>query len=110
MLEVLAVSLPAAAFNISQLCLLSRGLPKIFTVVIAIRVAVTFLCIPLGFHFFGVQGALWGIVVSQISSAPATIYYQIKYSLFDLSKELLLLPAVFAGMILGKGFNLVFGH
>jgi O-antigen/teichoic acid export membrane protein len=107
MLEVLAVALVGAPFNLSHNSLLARGLPRIFTNIIAIRVAVTFVLIPLAFHYFGLPGALWAIVLSQVSSAPATIYYQIKYDLFDLSKELLLLPIFFVGMIVGKGLNLV---
>jgi hypothetical protein len=59
---------------------------------------------------FGITGALWAIVASQLSSVPTTIYYQLKYDLFDLSKELLLLPTLFVGMVLGKGFNLAIGH
>jgi len=110
MLEVLAVGLLAVPFNLAIYCLLARGLPKIFTNLIAIRVVVTFVLIPLGFYFFGLPGALWAIVVSQLSSLPATIYYQLKYDLFDLSKELLLLPILFAGIILGTGFNLAIGH
>jgi O-antigen/teichoic acid export membrane protein len=110
MLEVLAVALMGVPFNLSHNGLLARGLPRIFTNIIAIRVAVTFALIPLGFHFFGLPGALWAIVVSQLSSAPATIYYQIKYDLFDAAKELLLLPIFFAGMMLGKGLNLVIGY
>jgi O-antigen/teichoic acid export membrane protein len=110
MLEVLAIALVGAPFNLSHNGLLARGLPKVFANIIAIRVAVTIVVIPLGFHFFSVPGALWGIVVSQLSSVPAIIYYQLKYDLLDPSKELLLLPMLFAGMILGKGFNLAIGH
>ena len=110
MLEVFAVALVGVPFNLSRYSLLARGLPIVFTNIIAIRVAVTFVLIPLGFHYFGVPGALWAIVVSQLSSAPATIYYQIKYELFDLSKEVLLMPMFFAGMVVGKGLNLAIGH
>jgi O-antigen/teichoic acid export membrane protein len=110
MLEVLAVALVGVPFNLSHTSLLARGLPRVFTNIVAIRVAVTFVLIPLGFHFFGVPGAVWAIVVSQLSSVPATIYYQIRYDLFDLAKELLLLPIFFAGMMLGSGLNLVIGY
>ena len=79
MLEVLAIGLLSVPFNLAQLSLLARGLPRLFTNVIAIRVAVTIVLIPLGFRFFGVPGALWAIVASQLSSAPVTIYYQLKY-------------------------------
>jgi O-antigen/teichoic acid export membrane protein len=110
MLEVLSIALLVAPFNVAIFCLLARGLPKIFTFLIGIRVAMAFMLIPLGFHFFGIQGALWAIVASQLSSLPATIYYQLKYDLFDLSKELMLLPALLAGMILAHGFSLAIGH
>jgi len=110
MVEVLAVGLLTVPFNLAQLSLLARGLPKLFTNVIAIRVAVTIVLIPLGFHFFGVPGALWGIVMGQLANLPATIYYQLKYDLFDLWMELLPLPTLVVGMILGKGFNLAIGH
>ena len=43
-------------------------------------------------------------------SVPPTIYYQIKYDLFDLPKELLLLPTFVAGMIVAVGFNLAVGY
>jgi O-antigen/teichoic acid export membrane protein len=110
MLEVLAVGLLALPFNLAIYCLLARGLPKLFTNLIAIRTAVAIALIPLGFHFFGFPGALWAIAASQLSVLPMTIYYQLKYDLFDLSTEILLLPALFAGMILGKGLSLAIGH
>ena len=109
MLQVLAVGLLAVPFNLAQFALLARGLPKIFTYVVAIHMAATIVLIPLGFQFFGVPGAVWGIVASQLSSVPPTIYYQLKYDLFDLSKELLLLTTLFAGMIFASGFNHLLG-
>jgi O-antigen/teichoic acid export membrane protein len=109
MLEVLAIAVLSVPFNLAQFSLLARGLPKLFTSVIAIRVAVTIVLIPLGFHLFGLPGALWAIVGSQLSSAPVTIYYQIKHGLFDLPREVLLLTTLFGGMLLGTAFNLAMG-
>ena len=110
MLEILAVGLLAVPFNLVMFSLLALGLPNIFTYLIAIRVFVTFAAIPLGFHFFGIAGALWAIVLSQLSTLPAIIYFQIRYNLFDLAKELLLMPALLAGMIVAKGFTLAIGY
>jgi O-antigen/teichoic acid export membrane protein len=110
MLEILSVALLSVPFNLAQFALLARGLPKIFTNVIAIRTAVTVVIIPLGFHFFGFPGALWAIVLSQLSSAPVVIYYQTKNDLFDLAKELFPIPMFFAGILVGKGFTLAIGH
>jgi O-antigen/teichoic acid export membrane protein len=110
MLEVLAVALLAVPFNQAQWCLLALGLPKFFMNVIALRVAVTVALIPLGFHFFGIVGAVWAIAISQLAHLPATIYYQLKYELFDLPMELLLLPISGVGMAVGKGFNFFIVH
>jgi O-antigen/teichoic acid export membrane protein len=110
MLEILAVALLALPFNLATDCLLARGMPKLYSYVIAIQVAATIVFIPFGFHFFGFTGALWGIVASQASNVPAIIYYQIKYNLFDLSKELFLLAALPMGMIVAEGFNLALGY
>jgi hypothetical protein len=66
--------------------------------------------IPLGFHFLGFPGALWGIVAGHLSSAPAVIYYQAKYDLLDLPKELFVLPTLFVGMLFGKGLTLAIGY
>jgi O-antigen/teichoic acid export membrane protein len=105
MLEVLSVALLAVPFNLAQYSLLARGLPRIFTNIIAIRVAITIVFIPLGFHMFGILGAIGGIVIGQLSSAPVTIYYQLKFDLFELSKELLLLLLLLVGGIIGELFN-----
>jgi O-antigen/teichoic acid export membrane protein len=110
MVQVLAVGLLGVSFNLAHNCLLARGLPKVFTNVIAIRVGVTIALIPLGFHYFGLLGALWAIVISQLSSSPVTLYYQLRYDLFDFSKELLPVPTLFVGMIFGKGLSLAIGH
>jgi O-antigen/teichoic acid export membrane protein len=110
MLQVLAVGLLKIPFNLPQWCLLARGLAKSFTGLVALQAATTIVLTPLGFHYFGVPGAVWGIVASQLLNVPAVIYYQVKYDLFYLAKELALLPTFFAGMIVAKGLVLAVGH
>ena len=110
MLEIIAVALLTIPFRVAIECLLALGLPRLYTQLIAIRVVSLFLFIPLGFHYFDLPGALWGFVASYFSNFPTTIYYNIKYGLFDLSKELLLLPAWLAGVLLAMGLNFAIGH
>jgi O-antigen/teichoic acid export membrane protein len=110
MLEILAVGLMAAPFDLAMYALLARGLPKIFSHIIAVHVAITVVFIPLGYHYFGLPGALCAIVASQLSNLPMAIYFQIKQDLFDAWKELLLLPTLLVGMLAGEGFNLVVAH
>jgi O-antigen/teichoic acid export membrane protein len=109
MLEILSVGLLAVPFNLSTYALLAIGKARLFTYLIAVRVATTFVLVPLGFHFFGVPGALWAIVASQLSFVPSTIYYQIRYDLFELYKEVLLLPALLVGIALATGVEMALG-
>jgi O-antigen/teichoic acid export membrane protein len=110
MLQLLAVALVATPFSLGQVSLLVRGLPRMFANISAVRIPVALILIPVGFHMFGLPGAIWAIVLGQLSSVPVTIHYQTKFDLFDLSKEFLLLPTLLAGMLLGKGFDLVLGQ
>ena len=110
MLQILAVALLATPFSLGQVSLLVRGLPRTFVNISAVRIPVALILIPVGFYVFGLPGAIWAIVLGQLSSVPVTIYYQTKFDLFDLLKELLLLPTLLAGMLLGKGFDLVLGQ
>jgi len=57
--------------------------------------------VPLGWHFFGLAGALWEIVLSYFSILPTTIAFVVRHGLFDARKELGLLPALLAGVALG---------
>jgi O-antigen/teichoic acid export membrane protein len=110
MLEVLAAALLITPFNLAIMCFLSLGLPRLFTQIMAIRAVSLFLLVPLGFHFFGLGGALWAIVASYCSYLPSVIYYRISYGLFDWYKEMLIVPALPLGALLAVGLNFVTGH
>jgi O-antigen/teichoic acid export membrane protein len=110
MLEVLAVGLLPIPFELVCYCLLALGLPKYFTQLTAISVVGTLVFIPFGYYFLGIPGAIWGVTAGNFIALPAIVYYQIKYGLFDLSKEARLLLALPVGMILGKGISYALGH
>ncbi len=110
MLEILAVALLAIPFELSIYSLLARGLSRLFSNVVAVRTTATVVLIPLGFYFFGVAGAMWGVVAGQLASVPPAIFYQYKFGLLAPLVELLLLPIVFMGMLLGEGLNVAIGR
>ena len=110
MLEVLSIALIAIPFRVAQLCYLALGLPKLYTLPIAIRVVVLFVLAPIGFYFFGLSGALVGVVGGYLSSIPVILVYNVRHNLFDLRKELLMLTAVPGGMLLAESFNLAAKH
>jgi len=48
--------------------------------------------------------------LSSYSGLPPIIFYMAKYGLLDIKKELLLLPMILVGMIMGKAFNFTVGY
>ena len=110
MLEILAVALIALPFRLAPYCFQALGMPRLLSSIIAIRLITLFLVTPIGFHFFGLRGALWSVVLSGFAGLPLTIFYAVKYRLFDLWNELKLLPLVPAGVVLGKLFDLAVAY
>jgi O-antigen/teichoic acid export membrane protein len=106
MLEILATALIAIPFRLASQCFQALGMPKLLSSIIAIRLATLYLITPIGYHYFGLHGALWSIVLSAFAGLPPTIFYAIKYRIFDLKTELMLLPLVPVGMLFGKLFAL----
>jgi len=101
MLEILAVALLTVPFRLATQSFLALGVPHLLSAVISIRLVVLFVATPVGFHFFGVPGALWGIVLSQFAYLPMIILFNIRHRIFDVRTELYLLPFVGVGMALG---------
>ena len=104
MTEILAVTLLATPFQISIQGFLALGKPQLHSNVLAVRLVALFTALPLGIYFFGLPGALWGIVLSQILCLPMIATYSARCRLFDPKQELRLLPVVFLG--LGAGWML----
>ncbi len=110
MLEILAAALITVPFRVAAQCFMALGMPKLLTNIISIRLLALVILTPAGFHLYGVRGALWAISLSYFACLPTTIYYSVRHGLFDLRRELVLLPLVPAGMLVGKAFNMAAGY
>lgn len=110
MLEVLAVGLVAVPFRVAIQCFLALGKPRLLSNIIAVRLVTLFLMIPAGFHAFGLVGAVWGVVLSHLTSVGMIVRYTVANRLFDLRKELSLLPLIAVGMAAGAALNYVVGR
>jgi O-antigen/teichoic acid export membrane protein len=105
MLEILAPGLVSVAFRVATQCFMVLGAPQLMSQVSAVRLIALCLLTPLGFHFFGLGGALWAIVLSHFSWLPAAIAFTVRRGLFDVRKELLLPAALAAGAAAGGVLN-----
>jgi hypothetical protein len=61
-----------------------------------------FTAMPIGFHYFGLPGALCGLVLSQFSGLALFVWHNVKIGLLDLRKEIIVAPAILIGMMLGR--------
>ena len=110
MLEVLALALVTIPFRVAAQCFLVLGEPKVMSQIGVMRLIALGLLTPVGFHFFGLAGALWAIVLSYFAVLPTTIAFVIRHALFDARRELLLPAALLAGMTLGVIIDRLLRH
>ncbi len=102
MLEILAANLLTVPFQISMQCFTALGMTNLYSSISMIRLIAVFVAMPLGFHLFGISGALWGLVSSWFLCLPAIILYRVRLALFDFRRELLVLPVFGFGIVIGK--------
>lgn len=110
MIEVLAFTLIAVRYSLSEQCFVAIGKPSIMTVSIIIRGIALFVLLPLAFLKFGIAGALWALVASSLSSVPVTLYYKHKLKLLNIYDEIITLPIFLIGLVAGYIFNIIAGQ
>src|SRR5260370_6039851 len=94
MLEILAAILVTVPFRLATESFLALGVPKLQSKVIVLRLVSLLILTPAGFYLLGLEGALWGIVLSHFSYIPMIVNYNLKHNLFDLRKEAFLLIVI----------------
>ena len=102
MLEVLALSLIVARYELAEHCYLALGLPKWLTLQKTIRLLVLYLAVPIAFFMYQLPGAIWAIVLSMFSIVPVTIYANSRLGILDVKKELIALPFFLLGWLCGE--------
>ena len=71
------------------------------------RLITLYLTMPIGFYLFGLPGGIFGMVLAYFTTIPMIVKHAVRHDIFDLRKELLVLPAVPAGLIAGTFVNYV---
>lgn len=102
MIAILAPILLTVPFRLATQSFLALGKPELQSHVLTIRLTVLAAFVPLGFHFFGLYGALGGVVLSHFSYVPLIMYYNIRNGLFDWRREIFVLPVFPLGIITGS--------
>jgi len=105
MLQILSVGLLTVPFRLATECFVALGKPQVASVVSVVRLMTLFTLTPAGFALFGLTGALWGIVLSNLSWVPIQIFFKIRFGLFALKNELFPIGFSILGLLTGWAFN-----
>jgi O-antigen/teichoic acid export membrane protein len=101
MVQILAVSLFTVPFRTAMECFMALGKPQLYSNIIGFRLVALIAFLPLGFNLGGIEGALFGIVLSHFMALPIIVFFQIKFDMFDLKKELVLMTYLIVGASIG---------
>jgi O-antigen/teichoic acid export membrane protein len=104
-LSSLAWGVAANRYVVLEQCYLAMGQPQMLTLVNAVRFLCAFIGIPLAFQFAGFEGALAVIVLTQYTGWPFAVYFKIRNKLFDWRTELLSIPWLALGLMIGSMTN-----
>lgn len=107
MIEILCISLFGIRFSLAGQCFLALGLPKLMIPVYVVWFSALFLLMPLSYQLWDMDGALWIAGGSMLFSLPVTIFLKVRYGLFDIKRELIVLPLLGVGYLLGMSLNLM---
>jgi O-antigen/teichoic acid export membrane protein len=107
-LEILAFSFFPLGLTLAEHCYLALGKPWILTVLTSIRVVTLYATVPLAFHYWGLEGALWAITLNFCFSFFPSYYFNRRCGLFDLRRELAHLWALPAGLAVGVLFDALY--
>jgi len=105
MLQILVFGSVAVPFQVAIQCFLALGMPQIHSTILFVRLITLVAGLLMAFHWFGLPGALWAIVGSQLLPAVAILIWLARVKLLDLKRELLLLAIFPLGLIAGHGIS-----
>ena len=104
-LEILAVSLFGIRYILSEQVYIALGKPGLMMPAKILQLLAVFLIIAPAYNAYGLDGAIWVIALIPLLALPVTVYFMVKYGFFNLKRELYVLPALPAGLIIGALAN-----
>ena len=111
MIEILSLSLFMERYTLVGQCFISIGKPKLLVPLLSARFISMIVLLPTLNMLFGFEGILWAVALHRLALLPVFFYLKIKNMIFDLKRELYVLPILFIGILCGwvvKQFILIF--
>lgn len=102
MLSILSLSFFTYRFVVSHQAWLALGLTKYQAMDNIIRVVSLWVLLPLLLAIGGVNYAIWGVALHALPTLVLVVYVNRKVGLFDIKRELVVLPMVLVGALCGE--------
>ena len=107
-LQILSISLFELRYRLAGECFLAMGKPKLQTVLILINLIFLYVFGFIAFNFFVFSGAIWVVACSSIAKIPFNLFYLNNFEILDWKKELIVLPMLLIGYVVGSILDLFF--
>ena len=101
MLQVLSVGLFMTRFNLDKDFFTAIGKPKLMIPINLVNIFTIYMVMPAMFDLFGLEGAIWAIGAGGMLAIPLIIYFKLKNNLFDFYLEIVYMPLILFGYLLG---------
>jgi len=101
MLQILSVAFLAVPGRVHAMALLAFGNSRVFFVQSLVGLATIVIALPLGYYYFGLQGAMWGIAAYHLSALPLALGFAARYGTLTVAKEIGPLAGLLPGLLIG---------
>jgi O-antigen/teichoic acid export membrane protein len=102
MLAILSLSFFTWRFAVAHQLWLALGLTKYQAMDNIIRAVSLWVLLPLLLAVGGVKYAIWGVALHALPTLILVVYVNRKVGLFDIKRELVVLPMIVAGIVCGE--------
>ena len=105
MLTTLAIGAIGLRYQLVEQCYQAVGKPQYYTLANFIRLIALVAGIVIGHRYWGLEGAITGIALSQFSTWPLALWFKARYQALSWRAEMMIVPAVLGGLALGSGLT-----
>lgn len=107
-LQILSISLFEVRYRLASECFLAMGKPKLQSSLIFVNLVCLYGFGFAMYHLYGFKGLVWAVAGSSLFTIPLILFYLRKYQILDWGRELVVLPMIIVGYLVGMLSNTLF--
>ena len=105
MLQILSLSMINVGFTMAGQCFLAHGRSALVTLLIGAQTLTLYIALPFAYYKYGLSGAIWTIACTPLIRLIISGAFMKIYFFFNIKKELLMVPMLLLGGLIGKLFT-----